>query len=64
MPAADWDAAGNTHPPSVLGHHFHLNQELGVYVLHAWIWQNNPAGMFEDWNPRVSFPKEKEEEED
>jgi hypothetical protein len=22
--------------------------------LHAWIWQNNPAGMFEDWNPTVS----------
>lgn len=33
---------------------FHLNEGLGVYVLHAWIWANNLSGMFEDWNPRVS----------
>ena len=24
------------------------------YELHAWIWEHNPRGMFEDWNPRVS----------
>jgi hypothetical protein len=57
VPAADWDAAGNTEPPSLLGHHLHLNKDLGVYVLHAWIWQDNPAGIFEDWNPKVSCPK-------
>lgn len=28
----------------------------GVYVLHAWIFEHNPAGMFEDWNPRVAYP--------
>jgi hypothetical protein len=56
VPAADWDAAGHTMPPSVLGHHLHLNKDLGVYVLHAWIWRHNPAGMFEDWNPTVSCP--------
>ena len=28
--------------------------DLGLYVLHAWIWQNNPTGMFMDWNPTVS----------
>jgi hypothetical protein len=22
--------------------------------LHAWLWQGNPSGMFEDWNPHVS----------
>jgi hypothetical protein len=27
-----------------------------VYVLHAWIFEHNPAGMFEDWNPRVVCP--------
>ena len=26
----------------------------GVYELHAWLWQHNPAGMFEDFNPRVT----------
>jgi hypothetical protein len=54
VPAAPWDAAGNTKPPSVLGQSFHLDTELGVYILHAWIWQENPSGMFEDWNPKVS----------
>jgi len=56
VPAADWDAAGNTEPPSVLGQSFHLNEALGLYVLHAWIWRHNPSGMFEDWNPEVSCP--------
>ena len=54
VPAAAWDAAGNTQPPSVLGQRFHLDAELGVYIVHAWIWQENPLGMFEDWNPKVS----------
>lgn len=54
VPAAAWDAAGNTQPPSVLGQSFHLNPSLGVYILHAWIWRDNPLGMFNDWNPNVS----------
>ena len=24
------------------------------YELHIWLWKHNPAGMFEDWNPKVS----------
>ena len=56
VPADKWDAAGHTQPPMVLKHHLHLNKDLGVYVLHAWIWRNNPAGIFKDWNPTVSCP--------
>jgi len=56
VPQTDWDAAGNTTPPALLGQTFHLNDNLHVYVLHAWIWKNNPAGIFEDWNPKVSCP--------
>jgi hypothetical protein len=56
VPAEAWDGAGNSEPPALHGRSFHLNEELGVYVLHAWIWKNNPAGMFEDWNPQVSCP--------
>jgi len=26
------------------------------YELHAWLWKHNPAGMFDDWNPRVVCP--------
>jgi hypothetical protein len=55
VPIAPWDAIhGADNPPMVLGQHLHANPHLGLYVLHAWIWQNNPAGMFEDWNPNVS----------
>jgi hypothetical protein len=56
VPAEAWDAAGNSELPEVLGHSLHLNEDLGVYVLHAWIWKHNPDGMFEDWNPTVSCP--------
>jgi hypothetical protein len=55
VPATPWDEA-NSEPPQLLGQSFHLNTNLGVYVLHAWIWKNNPSGMFEDWNPNVSCP--------
>jgi hypothetical protein len=54
VPAEPWDAAGHAEPPMVADRPFHLNAALGVYVLHAWLWHNNPAGMFEDWNPKVS----------
>ncbi|WP_420628985.1 hypothetical protein [Candidatus Leptofilum sp.] len=56
VPAAAWDAAGHSEPPQLFGHHFHFNESLGVYALHAWIWKHNPAGMFEDWNPNVTCP--------
>jgi hypothetical protein len=55
VPAEPWDET-NSAPPSVLGQHLHLNEGLGVYVLHAWIFMNNPAGIYEDWNPNVSCP--------
>jgi len=54
--AGQWDEA-NSEPPQLLGQTFHLNTNLGVYVLHAWIWKNNPSGIFEDWNPNVACPK-------
>jgi hypothetical protein len=53
VPIEPWDAMYD-YPPSVLGQNLHANPHLGLYVLHAWIWQNNPAGMFQDWNPNVS----------
>jgi hypothetical protein len=29
----------------------------GGFALHVWVWQNNPAGMFADFNPRLSCPE-------
>ena len=57
---AAWEEAGNTGAPSLFGRDFELVKEgnrYGLpdfYELHAWIWRNNPSGMNEDWNPRVT----------
>jgi hypothetical protein len=48
---------GVSSPPSVLGMPMHiLVPAVGFYIMHAWVWKPNPAGMFEDWNPEVSCP--------
>jgi hypothetical protein len=53
VPIEPWDAIYD-YPPSVLGQNLHPAPHLGLYILHAWVWQHNPAGMFADWNPNVS----------
>ena len=53
VPAAGWDAV-HSKPPTLFGHVFGLDQSLGVYELHAWIWKHNPSGMFFEWNPKVT----------
>lgn len=53
VPIEPWDAVYD-YPPSVLGQELHAAPHLGLYILHAWVWQHNPAGMFADWNPNVS----------
>ena len=43
--------------PSVLGMDMHIlvpPPGPAFYLTHAWVWANNPAGMFADWNPKVS----------
>jgi len=56
---ADWINAGFTGVPSVLGQDFLPLIYPGldpVYERHVWAWQDNPAGMFEDFNPAISCP--------
>lgn len=53
VPIDMWDREKDE-PPKVLGQSLHVNEELGLYVLHAWIFEENPAGVFADWNPEVS----------
>jgi hypothetical protein len=55
VPTTAWDAEHNG-PPQILGQSLHLHERMEMYVLRAWIWKNNPTGMFEDWNPDVSCP--------
>jgi hypothetical protein len=62
--AVEWVVRGpNSNPPgvseapSVLGMPLHiLVPAVGFWIMHAWVWQPNPAGMFEDWNPEVTCP--------
>ena len=41
-------------PPSLFGLSFHRNEAFQLWVLHVWLYRDNPSGMFSDWNPRVS----------
>ena len=40
--------------PSLMGQDFHKHSFLPVYILHAWVWDENPAGAYADYNPNVS----------
>jgi len=32
---------------------WHINTDFGLWVLHTWVWYDNPDGMFNGTNPRV-----------
>lgn len=56
-----WAAAGHTGAPEVAGQTFadpnpqHPDPMVRpFYTLHAWVWQENPTGMFAPFNPTVS----------
>jgi hypothetical protein len=56
-----WDAT-HSDPPSLFGQEFMLTgtpNRYGIpafYSLHLWIWDPNPSGLFQPWNPRVACP--------
>jgi hypothetical protein len=37
----------------LFGEHFHTNDTLGIWALHAWIWRGNPGGVHDDFSPNV-----------
>jgi len=57
VPKSIWEAAGNTAPPTVYDQTLHIiNPVLNWYLAHAWIYFENPAGLWADWNPDVTCP--------
>jgi hypothetical protein len=55
-----WDAL-HPQPPVLFGHPFHLvrtpnryGTTMPLYELHVWLWEHNPNGLFNDWNPAVT----------
>jgi hypothetical protein len=57
---ADWHKAFGDATPRVLGMPLKpvpAPNRYGLppfYQRHVWLWRKNPAGTFEDWNPKVS----------
>jgi hypothetical protein len=43
----------STRPGEVLGMPLHFNSTVGLWVLHAWVWDHNPDGVHADFNPNV-----------
>jgi hypothetical protein len=52
--AIPYALAPGQQPPTLLGATFQDEPEFGVFALHAWIWRENPSGLFAETNPRVS----------
>jgi hypothetical protein len=47
------DAWTKSTPPQLFGMDFHQHPTLPLWVLHTWLWKDNPSGIFQDWNPAV-----------
>ncbi len=57
VPKLAWEAAGNTFAPVVYGQKLHIiNTVLNWYIQHAWLYDENPSGVFADFNPDVTCP--------
>ena len=46
--------ARSAEPPVLFGQEFKQNDTFQLWGLHAWVWEENPSGMFASWNPRVT----------
>ena len=50
IPKAAWTS---DQAPELFGRKLKLNK-FDLWALHVWAWENNPSGLYADWNPRVS----------
>lgn len=48
-----FEAWTSDEPPTLFGLDFHEHPVLPFWILHAYLWKDNPLGMFNDWNPKV-----------
>jgi len=51
VPFTNW--ARDSVPPTVLSQTLKRSDVLGIWYLHVWVWKENSAGLFADWNPAV-----------
>jgi hypothetical protein len=41
-------------PPELFGQKFAQVDAFQLWGLHAWVWRENPSGIFKPWNPKVT----------
>lgn len=41
-------------PPTVMGQPMKRFDQPQLWYLHVWAWEDNPNGLFADWNPKVT----------
>jgi hypothetical protein len=59
VPLEAWAGAGHdlddpADVPELLGQQYTRHSFLPIFKLHIWLWRQNPAGVFADWNPNVT----------
>jgi hypothetical protein len=40
-------------PPTIFGEELRRSDQLSLWYLHVWAWEENSGGLFADWNPAV-----------
>lgn len=50
VPISAWN---RSEPPTIMGQALKRAESIGIWYLHVWAWDENPSGVFADWNPRV-----------
>lgn len=43
--------------PRIFGQDLLKSDGLKLWYLHVWAWENNPKGLFADWNPAIKCSK-------
>lgn len=51
VPYSRWSR--DSAPPTVLDQQLKREDDLRLWYLHMWVWRENTAGLFADWNPAV-----------
>ena len=52
----EWIAPESVPAPTIFGQTLHAEDELGLNILHVWVWKLNPNGVFNDINPNITCP--------
>ncbi|HEY8549083.1 MAG TPA: hypothetical protein VIL35_03925 [Vicinamibacterales bacterium] len=48
-----YSAWSKSEPPRILGQNLKKSDQLQIWYLHVWVWEENEKGVFADWNPAV-----------